>query len=173
MYIMFIAKHSYAMSLVFVVKVPEGLVLAAESRKTVKFQDKKGGIYQGTYDSTPKVLTFKRHDYVGVVTCGLAAIGLKAIHSYLPELEKYLKKERLSVLRFSEKLSAFFAEQWNAAKPEERVEPISFIVAGFDKADPYGKVYSFDIPSNSKPIEQGEGVFTLAFAGQKEVTYRC
>jgi hypothetical protein len=109
------------MSLVFVVKVPAGLVLAAESRSTVMLQDAKNRTFRGTYDNTPKLLSFKGHNYVGAVTCGLSAIGLRAIHTYIPEFEEYLQPDsstehtqpdRLSIFDFSKKLSDFFAQQW-------------------------------------------------------------
>ena len=65
------------MSLGFVVKVPEGLVLAAESRVTLTASDVHGKpLYQATYDNATKLLAFSPpHNYIGVVTYGQAVIG--------------------------------------------------------------------------------------------------
>lgn len=81
------------MSLGIVIKGPEGLVLASESRITLTADDGKNKI-PVNFDNAKKVLSFSNPNCaVGVVTYGLAAIGLRAAHSFIPEFESKLPKK--------------------------------------------------------------------------------
>jgi len=164
-------------SLGIVIKGPEGLVLAAESRVTIEAQTPQGQALHVNFDHATKLLSFSAPNVgVGAVTYGLAAIGLRTAHSFLPEFEASLPSdERLSVRAFAQKLSSFFVQQWQAVMPRNFNGPnMTFVVAGFDEGEPYGRVMTFDIPSNPDPFEQFSGVtdFGINWGGQREFVDR-
>src|SRR5258708_40118501 len=100
------------MSLGIVVKSPEGLVLAAESRVTLL------GAVPVTFVHATKVLSFRGpNDSIGTVTYGQAALGLRSAQSFLPELEASLPTQRVSVSDFAQSLQQFFTKQWQVSMP--------------------------------------------------------
>lgn len=163
------------MSLGIVIKAPEGLVLAAESRITLSAQAPQGpGIYVN-FDNATKLLSFgEKHNFVGVVTYGQAAIGLRTSHSFIPEFESQLPQERISVECFAQHFSKFFLQQWQAQMPDDYKGPnMTFVIGGFDEGEPYGRVFQIDIPSNPAPIEQTPGnQFGITWGGQREFVDR-
>src|SRR5258708_16530663 len=98
------------MSLGIVVKSPEGLVLAAESRVTLL------GSVPVTFDHATKVLSFRGpHDNIGTVTYGQAALGLRSAQNFLPALEASLPPQTASVSGFAQSLQQFFTQQWQVS----------------------------------------------------------
>lgn len=97
------------MSLAVVVKGPEGLVLAADTRITVSAPRKGDAVsLVVNYDNATKVLGFSEsHGWVGAVTYGDALIGTRTAHSFVPELELEMRHERCTVLEYAQFLSAF------------------------------------------------------------------
>lgn len=176
------------MSLGIIIKAPEGLVLAAESRVTL-------GVEVGTpagkqqmhvnFDNANKLLTFNEpYNKYGVVTYGLAALGgVRTAQSLIPEFETFLhdQNEALTVFKFAEKLSNFFQSQWKALMPAtfsvQAGQGMFFNVAGFDDNEPYGIVYQFEIPTKPVPVEQnpkigGQHQFAITAGGQNEIMAR-
>src|SRR3990170_4489468 len=99
------------MSLGIIIKGPEGVVLAADSRVTLSAKTPQGLLHVN-YDNATKLLSFSEpNNYIGAVTYGQAAIGLRTANSYLPEFESSLEKNRLSIDEFANRLSNFFIEQ--------------------------------------------------------------
>jgi len=174
------------MSLGIVVKGPEGLVLAAESRVTLTATHQQGPPIHVSFDNATKLLSFgKPNNNFGVVTYGLAAIGLRTAYSFLPEFEANLGKKNdsnnpLSVYDFATEISSFFMKQWQEGgmpKPEDYKPPnpnMTFVVGGFNKGEPYGRVYVIDIPRNPTPLEQqpNPGDFGITWGGQREFVDR-
>jgi hypothetical protein len=85
------------MSLGIVIKSPEGIVLAAESRVTLTINGAQGQpSHFVNYDNATKLFSFcSPHNHVGVVTYGLAAIGQRTAHSFVPEFESTENKSIL------------------------------------------------------------------------------
>lgn len=173
------------MSLGIVVKCPEGLVLAAESRITLGAQliTPKGTQEMPVYfDNATKLLSFSDpNTSVGVVTYGQAVIGQqnpRTAASLLLEFESGLPKERLTVLAFAEKISEFYLKQWRMTMPPDdqiaNIPNMTFVVAGFNIDDNiYGQVYIVDIPRAPKPVERNkDNQFGITFGGQNEIVYR-
>jgi hypothetical protein len=172
------------MSLGIVVKCPEGLVLAAESRITLGAQliTPKGTQEIPVYfDNATKLLSFSDpNTSVGVVTYGQAVIGQqnpRTAASLLPEFESGLPKERLTVLGFAEKISEFYLKQWRATMPPDdqiaNVPNMTFVVAGFNHNDIYGQVYIVEIPRTPEPVERSkDNEFGITFGGQHEIVSR-
>jgi hypothetical protein len=172
------------MSLGIVIKGPEGLVLAAESRITLGVQL---ATPQGTqqipiyFDNATKLLSFPEpNTTVGVVTYGQAVIGQqtpRTAASFLPEFEASLPRERLTVSEFAEKISEFYLKQWRLTMPPDNqianIPNMTFVVAGFNPDDVYGQVFILEIPREPKPTERNKGSeFGITFGGQHEIVSR-
>ena len=129
------------------------------------------------FDNATKLLSFGApHDWVGAVTYGDATIGLRTAHSFIPELEPTLGNERLPVLEYAQKLSAFFSERHEEADLLPKTPPsggMNFIVGGYDPGGPYGQVFIFNIPNSIEPQLRNEGVnFGMTWGGQREIASR-
>ena len=164
------------MSLGVVVKGPEGVVLAADTRVTLVAQRKDSPPLLVNYDNATKLLTFgKPHNAVGTVTYGEALIGTRTAQSFIPEFELRLGKERLSVLRYAEQISSFFLERWKEADMPSEVPPLggmSFIVGGYDENEPYGSVFLFNVPLSPTPEPRNSDNFGMTWGGQLEIVSR-
>jgi len=162
------------MSLGMVIKAPEGIVLSAESRVTLAATPPAGSPIHVNFDNATKLFGFSGpHNYVGVVTYGLAAIGLRTAHSFLPEFEATLQSERLTIEDFARELSDFYIAQWNMSPPPNYTGPqMTFLVAGYDDNQPYGRNYQFDIPNSPTPVEHHSGGFGITWGGQREMVDR-
>lgn len=166
------------MSLGVVIKGPEGVVLAADSRVTLEARRPDGRTFLVTFDNATKLLSLnKPHNSVGAVTYGAAVIGQRTAHSFVPEFELTLEAEEknLSVEEYARRLSAFFMEQWQRTMPGDYRGPaMSFIVGGYDPDEAYGSVFLFSIPSqpDPEPRNAGEGIFGMTWGGQLEVVSR-
>jgi hypothetical protein len=117
----------------------------------------------------------KPHNHVGIVTYGLAAIGLRTAHSFLPEFESGLSDKRLGIEDYACRLSKFYMEQWNKLMKGDYQGPnMSFVVAGFNEGEPYGRVYLFEIPTTPQPEERNPGMdsFGITWGGQREFVDR-
>ncbi len=172
------------MSLAVVIKGPEGVVLAADSRVTLKAQAGPGQSLAVNFDNATKLLSFSApHTYVAAVTYGVAVIGRRTAHSFLPEFEVTLrseltadgkKEERLKVEEFAQRLSGFYVARWNEAMPADYVGPgMVFIVGGYDPDDAYGKVFLVQVPHGPKPEPKNPGnEFGMTWGGQLHVASR-
>lgn len=171
------------MSLGVVIKGPEGIVLAIDSRVTLEAKRAGGYTLPVNFDNATKLLSFSHlpnqlgpHNFVGAVTYGMAVIGLRTAHSYIPEFEQKVlagKKTRLSVEEYSQELSKFYMERWEEPTPKGRA-PMTFVVAGYDKDAAYGRVFLFHIPGGAKPTEQqpGDTNFGMTWGGQLQIASR-
>jgi len=166
------------MSLGIVIKCPEGLVLAAESRITLGAQigTQQVPVY---FDSATKLMSFSIPNVsVGVVTYGQAVIGQKdprTAASFLPEFEASLPKERLTIEEFANRISEFYLKQWNSNMPTDitKIPNMTFVVAGFNPDEVYGRVFVVDIPRSPKPIPRSkDNEFGITFGGQHEIISR-
>lgn len=161
------------MSLGIVIKGPEGVVLAADSRITLEARRGTAPPIIVNFDNATKLLAFAPpNEFVGAVTYGAAVIGRRTPHSYLPEFEVSLASAgRLPIQEFAKRLSRFFLERWCEAMPGDYAGPqMSFIVGGYDQNEPYGKVFLFEIPKNPDPDPRnaGESNFGMTWGGQLE-----
>lgn len=164
------------MSLGVVIKGPEGVVLAADSRITLEARKGEENPLIVNFDNATKLLAFSgNHTYVGAVTYGVAVIGLRTAHSYIPEFELTLPNKRLNVEEYAEKMSEFYLKTWKETMPRDYKGPsMAFVVGGYDENSPYGKVFLFEIPKNPKlqPKNPGENEFGMTWGGQLNVASR-
>jgi hypothetical protein len=169
------------MSLGIVIKGPEGLVLAAESRLTLTAKQPDGVTVQASFDNATKVFGFAEpNTAVGVVTYGLGGIGLRSAYSFVPEFEQHLQKEdsperKLEVGEFAKRLAEFYAARWREAMPGDFRGPgMTLVVAGFNRGEAYGRVYVIEVPNSPEPQEQNSqpGEFGITWGGQREIVDR-
>lgn len=165
------------MSLGVVVKGPEGVVLAADSRVTLQAQKKDGDTPMVVnFDNATKLLSLSNpHNYVGAVTYGAAVIGLRTAHSFIPEFESTLPVERLPILDYANRLSGFFVEQWNKGGAAQQAgQSMNFIVGGYDPGAAYGSVYVVSVPNSPTPSPRnpGDASFGITWGGQLDIGQR-
>ncbi len=166
------------MSLGVVIKGPEGVVLAADSRVTLEARKKDSPPIPVNYDNATKLLTFsKPHNFVGVVTYGQAVIGLRTAHSFVPEFEQTVleNKERLKIDEYAGELSTFYMDRWKeTVKGDYQGPNMTFIVGGYNNRAAYGRVLRFEIPGQPepKPEDAMEEGFGMTWGGQLEVASR-
>jgi hypothetical protein len=168
-------------TLAVVFKGPEGLALAVDSRATLTVQLANGEKMTSYYDNATKLLSVQGQKYVGIVTYGMAAIGTtepRMPNGFMPEFEAELGRkhgERATVAEVARELGSFFTQQWQKASmpaPAGDIPPMVFLVAGFDKDEPYGHVYRVSVPDAPDPEEQNAGSFGLTWGGQREFVDR-
>lgn len=175
------------MSLGVIIKAPEGMVLAADSRVTLMVSNRQTNITIPThFDNATKLLKVNGQDHVGVITYGLGAIGAReprTAHSFMPEFEAELYRDRgsdgeslgrIDVEDFGSRLGDFFMRQWDSAKmPRDgSVEDMVFYIGGYDESEPYGKVFQISIPSSPVPVEQNPNTFGISIGGQRGLVAR-
>jgi hypothetical protein len=170
-------------SLAIAIKAPEGIVLAAESRVTVTVTQPSGLMIPVNFDNATKLLSFNApFEHVGAVTYGQAMIGLRTAASFIPEFEASQQSEDgdgiIPTEDFASRLSRFYVEQWGQwqdaqASPYAGSDMV-FLVGGYDRGAPYGRLFEFGIPSNPSPREHHAGVdgFGVAWGGQREFVDR-
>ncbi len=164
------------MSLGIAFKGTEGLVLAADSRVTLTATLPNNQLLPVYYDNATKLLRVASQNWIGVVTYGAGAIGVKeprTAYSYLPEFEAKLPGTgRLTVPDFAQRLSDFFLAEWQAANMPAGIDPMIFVVGGFDAGDTYARVFEFSIPQSPNPVEQLVNDFGMRSGGQTEFVHR-
>ena len=166
------------MSLGVVVKGPDGIVLAADTRITLNARGPSSTTQLSVnFDNATKLLTFgDPHSSVAAVTYGDAIIGLRTAHSFIPELEPALGDERLSVREYADKISEFFLQRWKDAGMPANPAPsggMNFIAGGYDANAPYGEVFLLNIPNSPAPGPRNEGTnFGMTWGGQLEIASR-
>jgi len=167
------------MSLGVVIKGPEGIVLAADSRVTLeaKHGNGKSPPIVVNFDNATKLLSFSEpNSFVGAAVYGAAVIGNRTAHSYIPEFELTLEEQgRLGIKEFSERMSKFFLRIWKRDMPEDyHGHHMTFIVGGYDQGDAYGKVFLFKIPGSPNPVARnsGEKDFGMTWGGQLQIASR-
>ena len=168
-------SQEYVVSLGIVIKGPEGLVLAADSRLTLVANRPDGTVVPVSFDNATKVLAFQNpHQFVGAVTYGAAAIRERTAYGLLPEFEDALPKQRLSVEDFAQQVGKFFGERWREAMPSDYKGPdMTFVVGGFDEGAPYGRCFLVDIPRSPAPSEQSpDQQFGMTWGGQNDLVAR-
>jgi len=179
------------MSLGIAFKAPDGIVLAVDSRLTLTAThlippqlgqtQPQSLVLPATYDNAIKLFKVNGQDFVGIITYGLAALGIpqtpRAAHSYIPEFEDELRNKgmtsRLPIKDFCDELSDFFIRQWNAIMPSNyQGEDMAFLIGGYDDGAPYGRLFEFHIPSRPTPTEQSVNTFGIIWGGQRQFVDR-
>jgi hypothetical protein len=160
-------------SLGIVIKAPEGIVLAADSRLTLATVNAAQEKIQVSFDNATKLLSFQQGNKprpVGVVTYGQAGMGTRTAASFVPEFESEIGDKPLGIEEFAGRLADFYQKQWQLVVPATYSGPaMTFVVGGYDERDAYGKVFMIEIPRKPKPLELNKGTnFGITWGGQTD-----
>ena len=168
------------MSLGIVIKGPEGVVLASDTRVTVtRPVGPNQRLNNVNFDNASKMLTLDGEGgRAAAVTQGQGTIEGRTIHSFLPEFQAGLTPGKHTVRSLAQTLSEFFMERWPRSEDENgnvRLAGgnVEFIVGGIDYESPYGDVYRFRIPSSpSLSLPFDAPIFGMSWGGQTEIVQR-
>jgi len=182
------------MSVVVVVKVSEGIVLAADSAATlhgkVQFRGEEiNGIVQ-TYLNARKVLQIGDFP-IGLATWGTAFIGERTVESIVREWEhdqkwrsceqyKTQHKGLFSVKECAESLRQFVTKAYGEAFPDtaqEKPPLLGVMVAGYSEAAFFSEVWKFVLPHDgevhdARPDIEGKPNFGAGWFGRTDAIVR-
>lgn len=168
------------MSLGIVIKGPEGLVLAADSRITLETSIRPNTKAYVFFNNATKLIVFdKPYNNFGAVTYGESVIinTGRTANSYLPEFGSYIKnKKGLSIEAFAKEFGLFFKKLWDANKGKDtkKHDGMTFNLGGFNNDEHYGRVFQLNIPNKINPIEQHAGPekFGISWGGERKYVDR-
>ena len=159
------------MSLGIVVKGPEGIVLASDTRVTLDRTLPDGQTVTVNFDNASKLLTLgSPHNHVAAVTFGRGTIGGRSAHSLMPEFQQTLEPAPLRVSEYAKEIGRFLADRW--AAENEQGSSMFLIIGGVDPGNPYGEVHRIAIPDSPVPTELYSGSFGMSWGGQLEILNR-
>lgn len=184
------------MSVVLVVKVSEGLVLAGDSAATLsgRMRDPSGQESQGilqTFYTAQKVLQVGDDFPIGVLTWGVPYIGVRTTESLVREWEhdnhwqsiddfhKNHPERKFSVKDCAEGLLAhlkgFFHDEYG--EESEEVPGLGMVVAGYSEGDFFPEIWRFVVPEdsevhNQRPDRDGKPDFGASWFGITEPIVR-
>jgi hypothetical protein len=141
------------------VRIPEGLVLAADSAASLEGtvttpQGTQTGILQ-TFNYASKVAQIK--DYpIGVMSWGMASIGNRSIQGLIMEFEydypKMDKNADYTVKKIADDLLKFLHDKYMAAYPDGSKQPrLGVFVGGYShysKGSFFSEQFSYDFPAS-------------------------
>ncbi|MBI5410256.1 MAG: hypothetical protein HZA14_12915 [Nitrospirae bacterium] len=139
------------MSLTILLRSPDGIVMAADSRVT------EGYTLQGPKTKDDSVKFIRLSDDFGVMTHGLYDIGTDGINA-LKEKVGGSGNGISSLAELIGNAKKIFAEvnnEWSVKNPEvkRRDKDTGFIIGGFDRREAAFKVYNFESPEFApKPV---------------------
>ncbi|MDR2828419.1 MAG: hypothetical protein LBV51_03260 [Acholeplasmatales bacterium] len=168
------------MSLGIVISCQEGIVFASDSRLSLVFNKDDKNIISH-FDHAKKIFSLSYpHEKIGILTVGAGSFKDRTAYSFISDIEKRLGERRLeSVAEYAEFIASFYKEKYdelmgdtntsNTARPMEMI----FYVCGYD-TEHYGKIYSFTIPSNTKPIlvNGNNKRYSISMSGDSLITSR-
>jgi len=173
------------MSIVVAVKVPEGLVLAADSASTLEItQGDRTGVAM-IYSNANKLMQLK--DYpVGVATWGAGTLGARTVISFVEEFENELGsyrrvKNEVSVEGIARKLKDFllqqFAKQGLDRPPEPQQPKIGILVGGYSAGQFFSEHFVFNVPqgefTDARPnLSSGQPDFGANWYGATDAIVR-
>ena len=139
------------------VRIPEGLVLAADSMVVLEGtvdtpQGKQTGIFQ-TFEFANKVAQLK--DYpIGVMSWGIASLNDRSIQSLIMEFEHdYLaleKNKSYTVKKIADDLLGVLKERYEAVYPSSGEQPpLGLYIGGYSARQFFSDQYTYEFPRSS------------------------
>jgi hypothetical protein len=186
------------MTLTISLKVPDALVLAAESLQTLQSTVTGKGelgvkcpkcqeefkisdlelplirIPSGSSPTANKIYEVtKRVPNLGVATFGAAFLQGQTIESLLRRFEGEKVVGNETMQEISQKLLDYFqgilSKEIDVTKISDGIVPIGFLVAGFDRDNTEGKILLVETGKNPRIVPQGEGKFGCTWGGDGRV----
>lgn len=148
------------MSLVAIVKTPEGIVLAADSRLTAARKRDDGGYDFVFLDNGTKVSTLgPTYSSVAVAFYGSAASGIRSVGSLLAE---WSREQHVRVPL--EELAAKLHEHLGPKGLHET----ALYLAGFDETNAFGRIFQLTFPGGVEELHARAST-GLSLGGRKEL----
>lgn len=186
------------MSVVIVVKVSEGLVLAADSAATLSgiIEDPQGNKTEGilqTFYNSKKLLQVGENFPIGVLTWGQAFIGPRTIESLVREWEYDKHWQSIKIYKDNKKKSAKYKVKEYAQGlldyflklhsdeyrdiPYDSRPGMGMVVAGYTEGEFFPEIWRFVVPQdsevhNQRPDIDGKPNFGASWFGIKEPIVR-
>lgn len=152
------------------VRVPEGVVLASESRQVYSNEKKN---FRVATDNAQKV--FDLSTKVGGVTYGQAALSGESILSLVQQYKvKSGELEEVTIKDITKGLGEFLDRRWQAqagSDNENKPETLGFLVAGYNKEGRRG-VFECSIPGPSIVEIGSADDYGMIWKGQTDVVFR-
>lgn len=145
------------MSVIATVFIPEGIVMAADSRITGEMRYENGNVDKYTLsDNGQKIFLLKKR-IVGISSCGDADVNGQTIADFIREFEILHIREDDSVKEIADKLRVFLHQKKKDAN-------VMFYVCGYDGDDQ--KIYR--INGESTQINVDESKYAAAWNGDSD-----
>ncbi len=143
------------MTICVVVKVAEGLVLAADSAATLEgtIAGKPAGVLQ-LFEFANKIARIK--DYpIGVMSWGLGSISDRSIQSLIMEWEYNYKNKKnnaqYTVQKVGQDLLTFLKKRYNKAYPAKGDKPLlGLFVGGYSARQFFADEYTYEFPRSRR-----------------------
>jgi hypothetical protein len=146
-------------------KVPDGIVLGADSAMTVT---RPGG--ENRYDSYHK-LSVVCGLPVATAMWGRGAIGQRSIPSLVEEfsVERPTATDGAwTVESLARELYAFLKERWDALPPQAHQTPLHMLVAGYSRGSYHGQVWRLDLPNGEPRLHADLDTLNISWFGVTE-----
>jgi len=158
------------MSIMICVKGAGGIVLAAESRRTIFHTDPSQQHEYVTQDGVLKLFSFDPpHQWWAAALCWTRTDIEPTLGELVPEIRAKLPPHRISVSEYAQHVhEALVRRAGLGSIPVE----MRAIVTGFDEGETAGRVFIIEVPASPAPVEHHAGAFGISYGGQKEYVDR-
>jgi len=159
------STYSLANSLITTMRIPEGIVMASDSRQTLISDDCLKSI---STDNAIKLFLLEQYN-VGISTCGQSFLNGVSISSHISSFIEKDLTEGDNVIPISEKLFEYFNNLI------EYDEDISFHVAGYKKENKISIPYIYFINTKDRLIKRvnvdsnNNLTYGMSWSGQKDI----
>jgi hypothetical protein len=163
------------------IKVPDGLVLAADSMSsyTILNPATQGWDVVQSYSYANKLIQFGSVP-IGALAWGIGSLQRRSIQNLIEEfVHLHLGSHaQPTVADTTTALAQFMRIVYEQEYPDPSVRPgLGFIVGGFDSSSPFARQWAFEFPQNPNPIEilpdvSSKPVFGMQWYGMRDALAR-
>jgi hypothetical protein len=135
------------------IKVPDGLVLAADSMSSYTVLNPATGGWDvvQSYSYAHKVVQMK-NESAGVLAWGVGSLQRRSMQNLIEEFSH--SHTMTTVEAASRALAEFMKQLYDQDYPAAQSQPIlGFLVGGYDDSSPFARQWGFEFPSTASPVE--------------------
>lgn len=144
------------MTICISIKVPDGLVLAADSMSsyTVLNPATQGWDVVQSYSYANKVIQFGAAS-IGAVVWGIGSVQGRSMQNLVEEFARlHLPPENPKVADAAVALAQFMRIAYEHDFPDPNARPgLGFLIGGYDDSSPFAKQWAFEFPLTMAPVE--------------------